>query len=780
MSSPLRVAVTLEQLWHRVPGGTGAAAIGSIRALQAHTDLELVGVSARHRQPPPPAWAPPIEVHQLPLPRLALYESWHRLRQPPVQWASGPVDVIHVTGMAMPPRSAPLVVTVHDLAFLHDPQHFTTRGVDFFNRAVDLARLDADVVICPSQATLDECVTHGFDPQRLRLVPWGVNAEVAEVNEIERVRRTYGLGRRYVFGAGTIEPRKNLATLIEAFARLDLDDVDLVLAGPIGWGDDVLAGAEALAGRVHLLGFVPSGDLAPLYAGASVFCYPSIREGFGLPVLEAMAQGTPVVTSLGTSTEEVMGSAEPGALVEPRDVAGLTSALEGLLGNDERRRAASGAAQARAAEFSWERTAHALSSVYHEAAGATRPPRARRGPVAVPPTTPARAGTATAPLRVAVNLLWLVPGVVGGSEEYTTRLLRELSARLAADAELDLEVTLFVNRRFPVAHPELVELFRTEVAPVQGTSKVLRILAESTWLAARTGRSRFAMVHHMGGIVPFVRRAPAIVTVHDLQPLALPENFSTTKRWFNRITVPYAARKAQAITTVSAFTRDDLAVRLGVDTERVAIVVPGARPRPPHGHEVVQAVTDRYGLGCNPFFVYPAITYPHKNHRVLIDAMSIVVTTHPEAKLVLTSGAAQCEDDIMHAVHHHGLDDAVRRVGRIPASDLEALYEGACALVFPSIFEGFGLPVLEAMQCCLPVLAASRSALVELVDGAGVLLEPDDPAAWAAAMVDVLDDPGSAQRLSQAGRARAAAASWDRSVDVLVAVYRSVAVESRR
>src|SRR5262245_43722108 len=106
-----RVAVTVEQCWHEVPRGTAAAAITSIEALQRYggPELELVGVAARHRTPPPEPWVPPLAVHHLPLPRLALYETWHRLRAPKVERATGPVDLIHVTGMAMPPPSAPLV-----------------------------------------------------------------------------------------------------------------------------------------------------------------------------------------------------------------------------------------------------------------------------------------------------------------------------------------------------------------------------------------------------------------------------------------------------------------------------------------------------------------------------------------------------------------------------------------------------------------------------------------------------------------------------------------------
>jgi hypothetical protein len=144
MAEPMRVAMTLEQCWHRVPGGTAVAALELARALTQGDGLELVGVAAKHAREPDAAWRPPVPVAHLPLPRLALYEAWHRLRRPRVERATGAVDVIHATAMPVPPRSVPLVLTMHDLAFLKDPAHFTRRGNSFFRRDLAIALKDAD------------------------------------------------------------------------------------------------------------------------------------------------------------------------------------------------------------------------------------------------------------------------------------------------------------------------------------------------------------------------------------------------------------------------------------------------------------------------------------------------------------------------------------------------------------------------------------------------------------------------------------------------------------
>jgi glycosyltransferase involved in cell wall biosynthesis len=368
MPSPSRVAVTVEQCWHRVPGGTASSALGSLRALQAHTDLDLVGLSARHRTPAPPPWRPPVPVRALPLPRLALYEAWHRLRWPPVERATGPVDVIHATGMAVPPRSAPLVVTVHDLAFLDEPDLFTSRGVRFFHRCIELARRDADLVVCPSQATIDRCIAEGFEPQRLRLVPWGIDIDPAPAEAVAAARRRFGVERPYILWNGTIEPRKNVPVLVDAFGRLGRDDLDLVLAGPEGWNDELDRIAAGIDGtRIHRTGFVAADELRALHAGAEVFAFPSRVEGFGLPVLEAMSQGTPVVTSSGTATAEVVGDSEAGLLVPPGDPAALAEALAAVVDDPDERARRAKAARARAGELSWARTAEALAAAYEEA-----------------------------------------------------------------------------------------------------------------------------------------------------------------------------------------------------------------------------------------------------------------------------------------------------------------------------------------------------------------------------------------------------------------------------
>lgn len=357
--------MTLTSCWHRVPGGTAAAALHMAVALDQRGDVEIIGVAARHRRLPDDPWRPTVRMVSLPLPRHLLYDSWHYLGWPPVEAAAGEVDIVHATAMILPPRrSAALVLTVHDLFPLEFPDQFTRRGARVMRKGTALALRRADLVLCSSRATMRDCVEAGFAEERLRHVPLGVEAELAGADEVARVRAGYGLERPYVLWTGTVEPRKNLPTLLESFRKLGRSELDLVLVGQFGWREDLDQHIGDLSDRVRRVGFVPSRDLVALYRGAEVFCLPSLREGFGLPVLEAMSQGTPVVTSKGTATEEVVG--EAGIVVDPLDASAIAEALASLLDDEASRQRLGAAGAARAKQFSWKATASSIADAYRE------------------------------------------------------------------------------------------------------------------------------------------------------------------------------------------------------------------------------------------------------------------------------------------------------------------------------------------------------------------------------------------------------------------------------
>lgn len=363
---PLRIALTVEQCWQPVPGGSGSYIAELTRALADVGSLRTVGIAARHGSDEVPSPAPTGRIVQARLPRAALYETWNRLRRPRAESDVPGVDVVHATTWAVPGRRVPLVVTVHDLAFLREPDHFTARGNAFFRRALDIVRDEAAQVVVPSRATLDDCVAHGIDAGRVTVVPHGVRAEEVSARRVASWRSRAGVERPYVLWCGTLEPRKNVPRLVEAYARAGRLDHDLVLVGPSGWGDAVAEVERVLAGlpggRVHLLGRLDDADLQTAYAGAAAFAFPSLWEGFGMPVLEAMAHGVPTVTSAGSSMAEFA----VGELVDPLDVdsiaAGLVAVLASGPGRDEVRTAAQ--------RYTWSASAQAHAEVYRAASAA--------------------------------------------------------------------------------------------------------------------------------------------------------------------------------------------------------------------------------------------------------------------------------------------------------------------------------------------------------------------------------------------------------------------------
>ena len=318
--------------------------------------VEVIGVAGRHRHPPEPSFVPTVNMRYMSLRAPILYETWLRLGWPTVEGVTGEVDVVHCTGFVPPPSKAPLVSTLHDVAWRHRPDHFTRHGVRVFERSLAEVRRRADLVLCPSTVTMLDAERAGISVERLRLVPWGVEAFEVDETQKDAVRVAHGLPREYLLFVGTVEPRKNLGRLVEALERAECD-LPLVVAGSVGWGDSGVAPSA----RVQFIGFVPEAQLPALYAGAAVFCYPSEREGFGMPVLEAMSYGTPVVTSIGTSTEEVAGGAA--VLVDPFDVDDIARGVDEAMA---RRAELSVWGLRRAARRHWSETARLTVDAYRE------------------------------------------------------------------------------------------------------------------------------------------------------------------------------------------------------------------------------------------------------------------------------------------------------------------------------------------------------------------------------------------------------------------------------
>jgi glycosyltransferase involved in cell wall biosynthesis len=313
-----------------------------------------------------------------PIPATWFERTALRYEQPPLERLVR-FDVLFAPNFVPPPtRTQRLVVTVHDLAFRRFPETApaaTRRWLTRLDRAV---RGAAEIVV-PSQASRADLVDlYPVDPDRVTVIHHGVDHDrfhPASPGEVDRVRRRYGIDGPYLLFVGGLEPRKNLPVLLQAYSALP-DDLRpaLVLAGAsVPWNPEGrTALAEALGdlpahsrGRVILTGYVGDPDRAPLYAGAEALAFPSRYEGFGLPVLEAMACGTPVVTSNVSALPEIAG--DDAVLVDPEDEGTIADGLRWVLEDESLRDRLRAAGPARAARFTWDDSARRHAEVLHRA-----------------------------------------------------------------------------------------------------------------------------------------------------------------------------------------------------------------------------------------------------------------------------------------------------------------------------------------------------------------------------------------------------------------------------
>jgi glycosyltransferase involved in cell wall biosynthesis len=355
----MRVGLVLEQCLAPVPGGTGrySREIAVALARRAPAESAVVGVTAWHREV---LRVPGVPTFRLTVPRRALVGLWERGTGPSVGG-----DVVHaLTPLAPPRRRTPLVVTIHDAVPWTHPETLTARGVRWHRKAIGIAARTADAIVVPTQAVADELGRHVPLGDRVRVIGEGVSDDLRLPDDADDRAARLRLPERFLLTVSTLEPRKGLAVLLEQLARPEAPDLPLLVVGPPGWGGvDVagVAGALGLADRVRPLGRVSDPDLAVLLSRAAALVVPSRAEGFGLPLLEAMSLGTPVVCSPAPALVEVAGGA---ALVAADGE--LSGALRSVVEDDALRSRLISDGRARAATYTWAAAADALWAVYGE------------------------------------------------------------------------------------------------------------------------------------------------------------------------------------------------------------------------------------------------------------------------------------------------------------------------------------------------------------------------------------------------------------------------------
>ncbi len=351
--------------------------IHALAALDSQNSYRLFAAGAT-RQSLPSVPGPNFSWHPTRITPLWFARIWHRFQIPlPVELFTGRVALYHATDFTLPPTlpGTRTLLTVHDLSFVRAPETASPVLKAYLDQVVPRSVRRADHVLADSQATKDDLIElYGTSPEKITVLLSGVNAQFKPVTDPARraaVRERYQIpaGCPFIFSVGTVQPRKNYARLAEALAQLgpSHQDVHLVIAGGRGWLESPIYRAIDKLGmgdRVHFTGFADDEDLPILYSDAAVLAYPSLYEGFGFPVLEAMACGTPVVTSTVSSMPEVAGDAA--LMVDPYDVPALSDALRRLLSDSALRADLITRGFEQASRFTWERSARQLQTIYQQ------------------------------------------------------------------------------------------------------------------------------------------------------------------------------------------------------------------------------------------------------------------------------------------------------------------------------------------------------------------------------------------------------------------------------
>lgn len=286
------------------------------------------------------------------------WNRWHKMR---IEKLIGPIDIFHSSDWVEPPTKAKKVTTIHDLVVYRYPEYLPSKIVATQKRKLEWVKKESDAIIADSDSTKDDIIKYlDISPEKIHVVHLGVGNEFAPQSQdkIETVKRKYRIVKNFVLCVGTREPRKNLKRSIGAFQKLQLSDMQLVIVGNPGWGDEI-----QISKNIKVVEQIPISELATLYSGCVCFIYPSLYEGFGLPVLEAMACGTLVVTSNRGSLKEITG--DHAIVVDPESIESISEGIKTALEFPvEKRKSKLESSKRHSKSFTWEKTAKKTLEVY--------------------------------------------------------------------------------------------------------------------------------------------------------------------------------------------------------------------------------------------------------------------------------------------------------------------------------------------------------------------------------------------------------------------------------
>jgi glycosyltransferase involved in cell wall biosynthesis len=368
-------------------------------------------------------------------------------------------------------------------------------------------------------------------------------------------------------------------------------------------------------------------------------------------------------------------------------------------------------------------------------------------------------------MHVGLNLVFLVPGEQGGMEVYARELLRALPA-----ARPDLRITAFVNREARAAGGEWDEFADVVEVPVFARSRVQWVRGEQQLLPGLARRAGIDVLHSLASTAPARGRFRRVVTIHDLLYRVVPDAHFGVLGLGMRVLIPTAAHRSHRVIVDSQSTRADVRRFLHVPQHKLDVVALGVGTTTAGEPEAADVLRERYALGGRRLALSVSAKRPHKNLLRLLEALA-AIPTERRPVLVVPGYPTPYEATLRERAAALGITADLRLLDWVSGPELEGLYALADVFVFPSLYEGFGLPVLEAMRRGVPVACSDRSSLPEVAGDAALLFDPDDAGAITTAIERVLGDRAQAQRLRDAGRAQAQRFTWTATARATAASY---------
>lgn len=371
-------------------------------------------------------------------------------------------------------------------------------------------------------------------------------------------------------------------------------------------------------------------------------------------------------------------------------------------------------------------------------------------------------------MHIAINLLYLLPGIVGGTQTYAEELLAALAA-----IDTQNRYTLFLNRESAELPLPSGPAFQRVVCPVHATSRAARYQYEQIVLSRELRARDCDLVHSLGYVGPLATHCKHVVTIHDLNYLAFKQAMSLHKRLLLGFFVRQTARRADHIIAVSAFSRDEIVKHLKIEPTKISVVheAEKSRSRDLLDADGAEAILAKYDLN-GPYLIAFSSLSLNKNIPRLIEAYAEIAANFPHRLVLL--GHIPPEADLRQQVARLGLTERVRFTGYAPDAHVLALLQHADLFVFPSWYEGFGLPALEAQRLGVPVACSYTASLPEVVGDAAVFFDPHNVTAIARTLSACLQDKEMRTELSQKGRTNANRFSWHQAAKQTLDIYHDI------